>query len=108
MLPFTSPSKPALQNVKEHFDVGEYVTINENDRKGVIYEIIGVKNKSERAYTARYVIIPVFGLFDAAERRGVRVEQYDALNVVDLVTIAHEYNRLGNFIRDISRKLSGE
>jgi hypothetical protein len=95
------------------FNVGDYVTCCASTSRGIIFrvmEIIKHESNYPQPHTIwlRYKIKPVYGMFDSSKRKNSRQEYSNALKKVDLVALATEHLKLGNFINRIAKELGME
>jgi len=95
------------------FVVGDYVTCRAYTSRGIVFRVIAI-SKHEYNYPSphtiwlKYKIKPVYGMFGSSKRKNSRSEAAGALQKVDLVAMATEHLKLGNFINQVAKELGME
>jgi hypothetical protein len=100
----TFPKKDESQK----YDVGDYVTLNDPQQAGVVYRVDRVRTDERYASLSNYTLRPVYGAFDAADRRGVRTERPSEMVKLDLVRAGIEHIKMQNFIRNVAKHYGDE
>ena len=90
------------------YDIGDYVTLKDTQHAGVVYRVDRVHVDERYASLSNYTLRPVYGAFDAADRRGVRTERPSEMVKLDLVRAGIEHIKMHNFIRNLAKHYGDE
>lgn len=92
----------------EHFVVGDYVTLKDEQQAGIVYKIDEAKYDEKWPSLSRFKLRPVYGAFDAAKNRGNRTEQPESMVKVDAVRLGLEYLKFCEFAKNVAKHYGEE